>query len=133
MTDAIKVSGMPHAFLAEDGSILQFLFARADGGDSIRLEMSADVFIAELAKLNQMGAALTMKTGTTSGHYTVVSSPVRRMMADTPVGATNVVLGIRTDTQNMHFAASPDECAELRRQLKAAIEKARRNQKISYS
>lgn len=133
MTEAIRIKGMPLGFMAEDCSILQFEFSREDGGEPIRIEMDADVFRVELEKLNQMGSQLTMKTGTTTGHYAVNASPVRRMMADTPIGAPIVLIGMRTDVHTMHFSATPEECAELRRQLKPAIEKARRNQRQTYS
>jgi hypothetical protein len=126
MEQKLTVTSMPHAYVAEDASKVEMVFADPTG-NTLRLLFESDLFDAFSNRAIQLFTHIRSKKLAMGGHLSVQPVEVVRAAAATTVGGAKVILSLMAENGvPFHFALEPDESRQLRPQMRSAEEKARR-------
>ncbi len=122
----LKVASMRHAYVSEDGSLVELEFVSEEDTtttlsfDAARFERFASMAVELFTDARNRRAA-------TTGHLEIHAVAVVTAMAQAPVGGGRVILFLRSDTGfPYHFALSPKDAEDLRPELFRAAKSAKK-------
>jgi hypothetical protein len=119
------VTGLPHAYVTEDASIVQLTFST--DGEDIRLSFSAEQFDLFTNRAIQLFTHVRSQRLAIGDHLAVRPVGVAGAGAEAAAGGEKVILTLLADNGvPYHFALSLEQASDLRPHIRNAEESARR-------
>ena len=122
----IKITGMPHAYVSNDGMLVELKFESAQG-ETIYLSFDAERFEQISSRAIELFTHARNQRLTTGDHLAIHPVAAVATMANSSIGGGMVLLSIRAGNGvPYHFAISPEEADALRPQLSRAAKSAKK-------
>ena len=122
----LKVAGMRHAYVSEDGSLIELEFVSEE--DTItRLSFDAERFERFASLAVELFTEARNRKAATTGHLEIRAVEVVDSTALAPAGGGKVILSVRNKLgMPYHFSMPPEDAQKLRSELFRAAKSAKK-------